>query len=86
MNLLYAWIIFGYVCNDNPNMDLQCEQIYIPGVISRADCTMKFATHMARYNEEIAKNRLSLTQIEVYCLSSDPDSIDKPMKLSYPIL
>jgi hypothetical protein len=86
MNLLYAWIIFGYVCNDNPNMDLQCEQIYIPGVISRADCTFKFASHMYRYSEEIAKNRLSLTHTEVYCLPSDPEGVDKPVKLSYPIL
>jgi hypothetical protein len=86
MKLLYAWIIFGYVCNNNPNMDLQCEQIYIPGVISPADCTMRFASHMARYNEEIAKNRLSLTDVEVYCLPSDPEGVDKPMKLSYPIL
>jgi len=73
MKLVYAMIIFGYVCNDHPNMDNQCTQVYIPGVISRADCSVKFYSYLHRYKEEIAKKGLSMTHKEVYCLSSDPD-------------
>ena len=73
MKLVYAMIIFGYVCNDHPNMDNQCTQVYIPGVISRADCSVKFYSYLHRYKEQIAKKGLSLTHKEVYCLSSDPD-------------
>lgn len=73
MELVYAMVIFGYICNDNPNMDDQCTQVYIPGAISRADCSVKFGSYLHRYKEEIAKKGLSMTYKEVYCLSSDPD-------------
>jgi len=86
MKLLYAFIIFGYVCNDSPVMEEQCNQVYFPGVLSRADCSVKFASYMSRYQDKIAKNSLSMTDVEVYCIPSDPDSVDKPTKLSYSIL
>ena len=63
MKLLYAFIIFGYVCNDSPVMEEQCHQVYFPGVLSRADCSVKFASYMSRYQDKIAKNSLSMTDV-----------------------
>ena len=79
MTLVYAMVIFGYVCSIDPIMENQCTQVYIPGVLSHADCSVKFDSYMYRYQEEIAKKGLSMTHEEVYCLSSDPsvDSVHK---------
>ena len=80
MELIYAFIIFGHVCNNDPIMENQCKQVYIPGAISRADCSVKFSSYLYRYEREIEKKGLYLTHKEVYCLSSSPD-VDIVQKL-----
>jgi|TARA_Y100000817_G_scaffold142517_1_gene111681 hypothetical protein len=81
-SLLSTYIIIGTVCFTNPGDVDACRQIIKKGLLSPADCSMRWQSSVYRIHEEIREKGLSLTHVEGYCIPVDPN-IDTSIKLSY---
>ena len=76
------YILFGTLCYTNPGDVDTCHQILKKGLLSPADCSVVWQSHVYRISVQIEKKGLSMTYTEGQCLSTKP-GVDTTLKLSY---
>ena len=76
------YILFGTLCYTNPGDVDTCHQILKKGLLSPADCSVVWQSHVYRMSMQIEEKGLSMTYTEGQCLSTEP-GVDTTLKLSY---
>ena len=76
------YILFGTLCYTNPGDVDTCHQILKKGLLSPADCSVVWQSHVYRIRMQIEEKGLSMTYYEGQCLSTEP-GVDTTINLSY---